>query len=110
MVMGRELVKCLTQVPFAERDDAIEVLVLDRADDPLRVGIAVRRTWRRPNYTHACGAQPLLYPAAPLRIAVTQENPTLAEQPVRLSSHLAQALNDERFVRVWRAADHLHPT
>jgi hypothetical protein len=47
MVVRRELVKCLAQVPFAERNDAIQAFLRHRPDESLRVRVAVRRCRRR---------------------------------------------------------------
>jgi hypothetical protein len=79
-----------------------------RADEPFGVGVTVRRTRRCPNHADTRRGQPLLHPSAPLRIAITQQNASFAEE-TGLTRDLPQTLNDEGFVRVWRATDHLYP-
>jgi len=73
MVVHSELLQCSPQMPFTERHDAIEAFLLHRPDEPLRVGVAIRRTGRRPNDTHTGRAQPLLNGAAPLRVAIAEQ-------------------------------------
>jgi hypothetical protein len=47
VVVGHEFPNSAPQVAVTERDDAIEALFLDRADEPFRVRFAVRRPERR---------------------------------------------------------------
>ncbi len=44
VVVSRVLASGLSERPFAEEDHPIETLVLDRPDEPLRVGVQVGRT------------------------------------------------------------------
>ena len=52
MIVRGELLQCGAQVPFAERNDAIEAFFLDRPDESLCVRIAVWRARRRPHDVH----------------------------------------------------------
>jgi len=53
MVVGDELSQSPTKVPFAQRDDTLQALLLHRADKPFRMRVAVWRTRRRSDYTNA---------------------------------------------------------
>jgi len=53
MVVVHELSQSPTKVPFTERDDMLQALLLHRADKPFRMRFAVRRTRRRSDYTNA---------------------------------------------------------
>jgi hypothetical protein len=43
MVVGHELVEDADQAPFPEENQAIETLLANRAYEPFRVGVGVRR-------------------------------------------------------------------
>ena len=53
MVVGDELSQSPTKVPLAQRDDTLQAFLLHRANKPLRMRVAVRRTRRRSDYTNA---------------------------------------------------------
>ena len=108
MVMRRELPKGVPQVPFAKWDDAIQAFLLDGADEPLRMRVAVRGTGRCSDHTNANRVEQLVDRTAPLGIAIADQNSPVAERAVRLASQLPQTLDDERFVRIRRRADHPH--
>ena len=75
MVVGDELSQSPTKVPFAQRDDTMEALLLHRPDKPFRMRVAVRRTRRRSDYTNARRGEPLLHRPTPLRIAIADQDP-----------------------------------
>jgi hypothetical protein len=101
MVVRGELLQRSPKMPFTERNDSVQAFLLDRPDEPLRVGVAIRRTGRRANHTHTTRAQPLLYAAAPLRVMITKQQSAAGEES-RLASGVAQALDDERLI--WTTA------
>ena len=74
MVVGGEFLQ-RSPLPFTERNDAVQAFLLDRPDESVRVGVAIRRTGRRPHDEHARRAQPLLTGAAPLRVAIAEQQP-----------------------------------
>jgi len=46
VVVRHKLLKCSTQLLFAERYDPIQAFFLDRPDEALRIRVAVRRSGR----------------------------------------------------------------
>ena len=74
MVVVHELSQSPTKVPFTERDDMLQALLLHRADKPFRMRFAVRRTRRRSDYTNARRQEPLLHRSTPLRIAIADQD------------------------------------
>ena len=107
--MRRERIQGRAKLPLTQGDDSIQALLLDGPDEPLRMRVAVRRTRRCPNHANARRVEQLLRSAAPLRIPIAQQDPSLAQQAVALTGHMPQALNDECLVRVRRRTDHSHP-
>jgi hypothetical protein len=73
VVVLRELLQCSPQVPFTERHDAFEAFLFDRANEPLRISVAIGRTARRPNDTHTGHAEPLINRVTPLRVAIAKQ-------------------------------------
>jgi hypothetical protein len=108
MVVRREFSEGTTQVPFAERDHAIQALLLHGPDEPLRIRVAVRRSRRCPDHANARRVEQLFDRAAPLRIAIADQNSPLTKHTVRLAGHPSQALHDERLVWTRRRANRLH--
>jgi hypothetical protein len=102
MVVCGEFLKDRPQVPFPERNGAVQAFLFHGADEPLGASVAVRRTRRCPNHADARRGQPLLHRTAPLRIAITEQNASVAEETA-LTRDLPQTLNHEAFVRIWRA-------
>ncbi len=43
VIVGRELLHCPVQGPFAKEDHLIQAAFLDRSDESLRVGVGLRR-------------------------------------------------------------------
>jgi hypothetical protein len=79
VVMGHELFERPAEVPFAQRNDAIETFLFDRANKPLRAHCSsVRGTVSGPAAHQAFQAQPL-HRGAPLAIPITDEKPLRVE-------------------------------
>ncbi len=94
-------------MPFAQRHDAIEALRLDRPDEALGVGVAVRRRRRGPNHPNADRPEQLLYRTAPLRIAIADQESAGAKD-VAVARQASERLHHEGVVRVRRRAQHVH--
>ena len=75
MVKGDELSQSPTKVPFAQRDDTMQALLLYRADKPFRMRVAVRRARRRSDNANTRRREPLLHRPTPLRIAIADQDP-----------------------------------
>ena len=54
VIMRHEFGDRLSEMPFAERDHAVETLFPHGAHKALRMRVAVRRTDRRPDHADAC--------------------------------------------------------
>src|SRR4029453_3241909 len=52
MVMGHEVGKCPPEMPFTERNEAVEAFFFNRSNEPFGVRVAVRRAQRRSNHSH----------------------------------------------------------
>ena len=108
MVVGHELSQSSPKMPLPKRDDTMEAFLLHRPDKPFRIGVAVRRTRRRSEYTNARRREPLLHRPTPLRIPIADQDPPSLEESVRLATDGPQALDDEGFVRIRRRAQDLY--
>jgi len=82
VVVRHELVEDATQAPFSEEDEPIETLFANRAHEPLRVGIGVRRLNRRPNNAHPRAFHDEAKSVRPLRVPVTDDHPIADEEPI----------------------------
>jgi hypothetical protein len=68
------------KVPLPHRYNAIEAFRLDRPDKALRVRVAVGRSGRCANHANANCSEQRLHGAAPLRIAIADQEPSSAEE------------------------------
>ena len=73
MVMHHVLGQRPTKVLLTERNHPLQALFFDRADEPLRVCVAIRRAERLLNDLHTRAFKQLPNREAPLAIAVAQE-------------------------------------
>jgi hypothetical protein len=102
MVVRYEIREGPPKMAFTERDHAVKTFFSDRAHEPLRMGIAVRRQERRPNHANACGLKEALDGGAPLPVAIANQHAMPAQQPVDVVGQIAHRLDDERLVRMPR--------
>ena len=79
------------EMAFAERDHTMETLVLERAHEPLRVGIRIGRLIRRLHDSESGLAQPRTHGRAPLGVPITDQHAMMDQQPVIRSRHHATA-------------------
>ncbi len=70
VVVLDELSDDAAQMIFAERDDVPETLLLDRANEPFRVGVQIRAARRQPQERHARHAEKALHVRGVKRISV----------------------------------------
>ena len=85
MIVRREFVEGPTKMPFAERSDAIQTLLRDGAHEPLRLRVAVRRTWWCPGHTNAHRLEQPLDRTTPLRIAIADQRSAGAKESSNVS-------------------------
>jgi hypothetical protein len=107
MIVLDELREHVPQVPLAERNDAIETLLLDRPDESLGTSIGVRRALRRQDHADASLAKPLAYHAAPLPIPITDQHAMTDQRAVIGRRHPTHELIHEQVTRVRRGPEHV---
>ena len=91
VIVGDEFGHRPAKVAFTERDHLIQAFLLDRADKPLRVGIAVRRTERCLHDSHASSLEKVLNGAAPLQISIADQDGRRAELSIPSTGSVSDA-------------------
>jgi len=81
VVVLDELADDAAQMTFAERDDVAQALLLDRADEPLRVGVQIRAARRQPQERHPRHVEKALQVRGVERISIHDEVTVAAERP-----------------------------
>jgi hypothetical protein len=79
VIVGDEFGLHPAQVAFTGWDHAVQAFLLNRADKPLRVGIAVRRPERCLHDSNASRLEEVLNGDTPLPISVADQDGTRAE-------------------------------
>src|SRR5438067_5773293 len=82
VIVRHKLVDDMAQTSLAEENHPIETLFADRAHEPLRVGIGIRRLDRRLRDTHAGVLKDAPESVHPLRVPVTDQSPMSHQQAV----------------------------
>ena len=108
VVMRRECGERSAQVGFAEDDDPIQTLLLNRPHEALRMRIAVGRLERRLHDANAGVGQGPSECGAPLGIAVTDEDAGPAEHPIISTSQHPSDLTDEGVIRIGCRSHQVH--
>ena len=86
-------------VMLTDHDYAIQALVLDRPDEPICVGIAVRSTCRGPDDPDPSSFQEGHDCPAPRGITIADQHAAVTSDAL-VASDVAQGLEDERLVRI----------
>ena len=94
-----------TEVSLAQRDQPVQAFLLDRADQSLRVCIAVRRSKRDLDGADARDLEHIPNVGAPFPVAVADQDSLLAEHAVGRIGERANNLPHERLVRVRSGPD-----
>ena len=100
MVVRDELANRAAKMAFTERDHAIEALLSDRSNEPLRVGVTVgcvewRPMTRTPSYSRKSRTARLHF-----RFTITNHDATASDEASRSRRSGDAWLDDERFVRI----------
>ena len=102
VIVGDEFGHRPAELAFTERDHLAQAFLLDRADEPLRIGIAVRRTKWCLHDSDTRSREEVLNGGTPFPIPVADQDRTRAESSLDVVSQLAHRLDDERFIRIRR--------
>src|SRR5262249_23804408 len=106
MIVGDKLCYRPTKMTLTERNQSIETLFLDRADEALGKGVGIRRPIRRLNDAESRVLQTCTHRFTPLRVAVADQHATrLAIGHRERARHLAH----EGVVRMRRRPENLNP-
>ena len=84
------LVDGVSQVPLADRDDAIETFRLDRSHKPLRIRIQVRTAWRELDGVHAVGTEHFDHGLSEHRITVMEQVLVVSQESIKVVELLTQ--------------------
>jgi hypothetical protein len=107
MVVRDEVGERPPQVAFTERDHAIQAFLLDRADEPLRMGIAVWCPERCPDHANARCREDALDAKAPFTITIADQHAIRVGAAVGVFRQMAHGLDEEGFIgmrggpRIW---------
>ena len=108
VIMRRECGERSAQMGFAEDDDPIQALLLNRPHEALRIRIAVGRLERRLHDANAGVGQGPSEGDAPLGVAVTDEDAGPAEYALIGASQHPSDLAYEGVVRIRRRSHEVH--
>jgi hypothetical protein len=100
VVVSRECGERSAQVGFAEDDDPIQTLFLNRPNEALRMRIAVGRLEQGLHHANAGVGQGPSECGAPIGVAVTDEDAGPAEHPIVSTSQYTSNLTDEGVIRI----------
>src|SRR5688500_10601445 len=95
VIVGDEFGHGPAKMAFTERDHLVQAFLLDRADKPLCICIAVRRTERCLYDSHASSLEEVLNGDTPLPISVADQNGVRAEYSLNRVSQVTHRLDDE---------------
>jgi hypothetical protein len=108
VIVHHKLVDDVAQTSLAEDNHAIQTLCADRAYEPFRVGIGIRRLDRRLHDAHAGPFDDTPESIHPLRIPVTDQSPISHQQAVDSISKPPRRLAHKGVIRVRRRASDVH--
>jgi hypothetical protein len=103
-IVGDEFGHRPAKMAFTERDHLVQAFLLDRADKPLRVGIAVRRSERCLHDSDTSRLEEVLNGDTPPLISVANQDRMRAEESRNRVSQVMHRLDDELFIGIRRVA------
>ena len=107
MVVCDEVDERPPEVTFTERDDAIQAFLFDRADEPLRMRVAVWCPERCPDDADARCREETFDAKAPLAITIADQHAMRVEASVGVLRQVTHGLDEEGFIwmrggpRIW---------
>jgi len=102
VIVGNEFGDRPPKMAFTERNHVVQAFLPDRANKPLRIGIAVRRTERCLHDSHAASLEELLNGDTPLPISVADQDGRRAKYSLNRVSQVTHRLDDELFIGIRR--------
>jgi hypothetical protein len=94
-------------MPLTQGHDPTEAFLFDRPHEALRMRVAVGGGGCS-NHSDARRGEQILHPTAPLRIAIANQDPTVAEDIIHLAGPPPPRLEHKGFIRVRRRSEHAH--
>jgi hypothetical protein len=88
MVVRHELVEGAEQATFPEEDQAVETLLADRAHEPFRVRVGIRRLDGRQHDPHPGALDDAAESVGPLAVSITDQDPVARQKSV---DHIGQS-------------------
>jgi hypothetical protein len=82
MVVRHELVEGAEQATFPEKDQAVETLLSDRAHEPFRVRVGIRRLDGRQHDPHPGALDDAAESVGPLAVAIADEDLVVRQEPI----------------------------
>ena len=102
MIMDDELGDRAAKMSLAQRDHAIKTLILDRANEPLRVRVAVWCPERRPDDPDTLLFEELQHGTTPLAVPIANQHAPVCQDAVNRIRQAADGLQYEGFIRLSR--------
>jgi hypothetical protein len=109
VVVRHELVEHSDQAPFPEENQAIETLLANRAHEPFRVGVGVRRLDGRQDDAHPRTLDDRSESLRPLAIPVADEDPMIHQEPIHGVGEAPRRLGHECGMGIGRRAHDVDP-
>src|SRR5436309_7123615 len=109
MVVGYELVEDTDQAPFPEENQAVETLLANRAHEPFRVGVGVRRLDGREDDANPRAFHDVSESLGPLAVPVADEDPMARQEPLDGVGETTRRLGHECGIGIGRRPHHVNP-
>ena len=110
MVVCDEVDERPPEVTFTERDDAIQAFLFDRADEPLRMRIAVWCPERCADHANARCREEALDPKAPFAITIAEQHAMHVTACVAVLRQVPHGLDEKGFMWMRGGPQNLDPT
>ena len=102
VIVDNELGDRAAKMSLAQWNHEIKTFLLDRANEPLRIRVAVRRPERCPNTADALAFEELQHRTTPLAVPIANQKTPVRQDTVDRIRHVANGLHHEGFIRVSR--------
>ena len=109
MVVRHELVEHAQQPPLPEENQAIETLLANRAHEPFRVGVRVRRLDGRQDDANPRAFHDVSESLRLLGVPVADEDPMTRQEPIDGVGETPRRLGHECAIGIGRRAHHVDP-
>ena len=102
VIVDDELGDRAAKMSLAQWNHEIKTFLLDRANEPLRIRVAVRRPERCPNTANALAFEELQHRTTPLAVPIANQHTPIYQDAVNRIRQAADGLHNEGFIRVSR--------